>query len=227
MDVKNGTILALVGAERSLAAPSFLISAEFRTAVRKGVSGNMRVCALALYLFTACVISSLAGPASGALMIPRVDWFFDKELTYPNMPGTNYPHIIINGRLGWGEHAAVEHHLVFDLDVVHTTLSGLDYWEQFYIQQAALGVVRVQDTIHEFTDIAGRRYTNTSTTWGRPLDGDWKDCGTTVGTVMGVGIKHIQKALSHEKSQNPHDQVRIRLGGILRIFHISASGCYG
>lgn len=222
MDVTSGTILALVGAERSLAAPSFLISAEFRAAARKGVSGNMRVCALAMYLFAACVICSIAGPASGALMIPRVDWFFDKELTYPNMPSNNYPHIIINGRFGRGEHTAVEHHLVFDLSVLQTTLSGLDYWEQFYIQQATLGVVRVPDTIHEFTDIAGRRYTNTSTTWGRPLDGDWKDSGTTVGTVMGVGIKHIQSALSHNKSQNPHDQVRVRLGTPLRIFQLSA-----
>lgn len=207
MDVNRGTVLGLVGAERSLAAPSFLISAEFRSAAHAGLSGNLRVCALAIYLFVACIISSLAGPASGALMIPRVDWFFEKDLIYHNMPNNNYPHILIDSRLGQGEYDIVDGHMIFDADVVQSTLSGLDYWEQLYIQQTALGVVRVEDISHEFTDIAGRRYTNTSTTWGRPLNGDWSG-GTTVSTTMAVGINHIRNVLSYEKSQNSHDHVR-------------------
>lgn len=214
MDVKIGTVLGLVGAERSLGAPSFLVSGEFLTAARTGLSGNWRVCALAVYLFAACVISSLAGPASGALMIPRVDWFFEKQLTYLDMPNDHYPNILIDPRLGQGQFNLVDDHTIFDEDVIRSTTSGLDYWEQFYIQQAALGVVRVENTVHEFTDLAGRRYTNSSTTWGRPLNGDWNG-GTRVSTSMGVGINQIRNALSYERSQNPHDKVRPRTPDLL------------
>lgn len=206
MDINSGTVLGLVGAERSLAAPSFLISAEFRAAAGKGISGNLRVGALAMFLFSGCVISSLAGPASGALMIPRVDWFFEKELNYPNMPSDNYPHILIDPRLGRGVYKLVNNHVVVDPEVLRSTLSGLDYWEQFYVQQTSLGIVRVQDTVHEFTDILRRRYTNSSTTWGRSLDGNWTG-GTVVSTAMNIGINYIRNALYSEKSQDPRDQV--------------------
>lgn len=209
MDVNRGTVLGLVGAERSLAVPSFLISPEFRAAVQNVFAGDFRGCALALFLFTGCILSSLAGPASGALMIPRVGWFYEKELSYLNMPSEEYPNILIDPRLGRGELVFRNQNIVFDTSVVKNVMGGLDYWQQFYSEQTSLGVVRVQNTVHEFTDISGRRYTNSSTTWGRYLDGDW-DTGTTVSAVMNVGIDRIRRVLHHEKSWSTKNKVTIR-----------------
>lgn len=205
MDVSSGTVLGLVGAERSLAVPSFLISHEYRAAVMSVFSDHSRW-ALVTFLFVGCILSSLAGPASGALMIPRVGWFFEKELIYLNMPSDDYPNLLIDPRLGHGQFLITNNHIVFDPDHVRITVSSLDYWEQVYVEQNALGVIRVQDTVHEFTDIAGRRYTNTSTTWGRFLDGNW-DGGTVVNVLMNTGINHIRTALNSDKSLNLKDHV--------------------
>lgn len=67
-----------------MSAPSFIISEGFLFAVRHGIrgiftpqqkSGNPGIKVLRLALFTFCgfVLSGLAGPASGVLMIHRVE----------------------------------------------------------------------------------------------------------------------------------------------------------
>lgn len=116
LDLNKGVILGLVGAELSLSAPSFVISKEFLTAIRYGLSGGFwwdsrkseatarkrEMALLGGFLFIACIVASLAGPASGVLMIPRVQWFFDQELIL-SVPddtdpyrGIHYPNMLID-----------------------------------------------------------------------------------------------------------------------------------
>lgn len=88
--MSSGLLLGLLGAEGSLTTPSFLISAQFWHALGYGFRSiyspgglengpdrpaRIRILGLVFFLFLSCLIASLAGPASGVLMIPRVDWF--------------------------------------------------------------------------------------------------------------------------------------------------------
>lgn len=67
---------------------------------------------LVLYLFVACILCPMAGPASAVLMIPHRDWFFDqlidRSITEPSIRAAGwekleyYPNILIGPRLGNG-----------------------------------------------------------------------------------------------------------------------------
>lgn len=79
----GGIVLGLLGAESAVSSPSFILSREFTQSFMFGLRGcfgmgsppiHRRILRLAIFVFWASVLSSLAGPASGVLMIPRVDW---------------------------------------------------------------------------------------------------------------------------------------------------------
>lgn len=62
----------------------------------------------------------------------------------------------------------------------------LDYW-LVIAEGTALGRVPEEQTRHGFSDVRGAMFVNTSTTWGRSLDGAWGS-GTTARTIMAYDI---------------------------------------
>lgn len=194
MNLNSGIVLGLLGSESSLGQPSFVISKEYLAAVSCGFSGNLRMCILAIFLFMACILSSLAGPASGVLMIPRVGWYFEKELSFPNTPDVDFPNIIIDSRLGNGTYEDFSEYTPFAPGDNKALEGGLDYWAGSYYNMLGFGGTYDSETTHTLGDSLGPMYINTSTTWDRRLDGDWNG-GTTVRAVMRQSVYQALKAL--------------------------------
>lgn len=107
--IDKGLPLGLLGAEKELGQPSFLISKGYLVTVSYVVGlwrrkqGRLDLCLLMIFLFVATVVSSLSGPASGVLMIPRTDWFLDSVVTSTGDPMFNYPYIFVRPKLEYGE----------------------------------------------------------------------------------------------------------------------------
>lgn len=205
MDLESGTLLGLLGAENSLGQPTFLISKEYMAALSYGFFGSVGrrqqwsgeparkrgVCILAVFLFAACVISSLAGPASGVLMIPRVGWFFERDLVFPNQKrsGGDYPEILLDPLLGYGTYDGRFRWNPFTPYKMDRFLDpSLAYWYG-YAEHGNLTRWKdfEKESSHYHSDYF-QAYINTSTTWGRFLDGNWTG-GTNARTVMREDIK--------------------------------------
>lgn len=172
----GGILFGLLGTETSSAQPFFIISSEYRAAFGYGISGILRsstqtpeerkkrkgMFLLTCFLCVICIISSLAGPASGVLMIPRVDWFWATDITM-GTEGRVYPHILV-------QHEPLS-------NSTPLMVAGLQYW----VDVASYGDLwlfmldgyRQNVTRHRFTDTAGNCYINTSTTPGRVLGSNW------------------------------------------------------
>lgn len=123
--------------ENEIGGPSYLISKGYFAAVcyggrsygpRNGTTledlrRKRHVSLIAIFLFLACVITSLAGPASGVLMIPRVDWFLETVHYYYSNTPTNFPYLLVTQ---WsGTKQPIFHDLGFTPD------PGLAYWRNF------------------------------------------------------------------------------------------------
>lgn len=114
LTLDRGIPLGLVGAEKQMGLPSFVISHGYLAAVKysaslwwgpqtpAGIQSKWHVGMVTAFLFVSCILSVLAGPASGALMIPRVHWFFDSSQHYDVFEeGFNtYPYVMLPRHLG-------------------------------------------------------------------------------------------------------------------------------
>lgn len=158
---------------------------------------------LGAFIFVGCVVSSLAGPASGVLMIPRVDWFFEKELIFPidddPLHGTHYPNLLMDTGYAKGEY-----NLGFGGDPFAGLGFGqvdrlLEYWG-FYASRRML-FLEVQNTLtkHTVEDRWGRVAINTTTTWDRPLGGNWTG-HTNISTIMRESTLGVITALQNRKN---------------------------
>lgn len=130
-------------------------------------------------MFWPCVLSSLAGPASGVLMIPRVDWKLASERRYTRPYNNTHPNIIIANK---------ESPNVFGLGA---QISGLSYW-QYYLENSSWNESRAaaEETQHKFADSGSVVYVNTTGSYGRPVDADWNG-GTNITCAMQSGSDDI------------------------------------
>lgn len=191
--LKDGIILGLLGAEASLADPSFIVSAEYSQAFWVGLQAAFgygkseyrqvyrKVFRLALFILWASALSALAGPSSAVLMIPRVDWnYFDQRAYSPPLPDNMFPNIMIapadsdSGLLAGNP----EYFL------------GLEYWD-FYFANSAWNESNLDDLNHDFGDIGSTVYINTTGSYNRELHDKWNG-GTTVTCMMQSGFQDIQ-----------------------------------
>lgn len=183
LDFGNGMPFGLLGAEKELKGPSYIMSKAYFAAVRytgslwdsentlEDLRRKRHLIVIVIYLFAACVITSLAGPASGVLMIPRVDWFFDTSYNYTTDGPTNYPYLLISSS-----------------DILSSYVDpGLSYWHNVEWRRTLGLSIPTSKTSHVFDDDLGLVYTNISTTLGRPLNGKWAG-GTDGTTVMANDI---------------------------------------
>lgn len=198
--MSSGLLLGLLGVEGSLATPSFLVSAQFWHALGFGFRsiyspsklGNgpdrpvrIRMLRLAFFYFLSCVIASLAGPASGVLMIPRVDWFRYGAYEFQPEVLSTLPNIMIGtspGFLGGGNFSESNVFALTDQIIG----SGLRYWMDMSGLRSS--EVSLEEGIqHRFYDSFGPVYVNTTTgSDNRKLDAGW--CGETKITTSARNI---------------------------------------
>lgn len=178
----DGIMLGLLGAETAFATPSFILSREYLRAVRVGWRGvfassgrvQWKRLGLALFLFWACVISSLAGPSSAVLMIPRVGWSCFATRTYTPAPGGNIiPSIMISDADSVGDHLWAQPPSAF---------LGLEYWDAFF-RNSAWNSTHNEHFEHEFPDHGAKMYMNVTGSYSRLLNGLW-DGGTEITGYM-------------------------------------------
>lgn len=215
IDRTKGTVLSLVGAEGSLAQPSFLISKEYYSALSYGLDGAVspppertpreatrrrEMLLLTVFLSLGCIISALAGPASGVLMIPRMDWFFEKKLTLPtssDYPGGNhYPNLMIPPGYANGVYNMLKSGDPFTGEGYEQVGRLLESWKFYCKRRLLFLTVKKRDTMHMYEDRWGQVRVNTSTTWNRTLgSGGWMGSGTTIRTTMRNSILHVTSVL--------------------------------
>lgn len=203
MDMDRGMVLGLVGAEGMLGQPSFLISKEFYAAFSYGLSGlwwrqsgtqkKRQIFTLSVFISLACVISALSGPASGALLIPRVDWFFEREFTGLSMsPTYHFPNILIDQRYGYGMFYGqrVDPFASLTSDELSSLLI---HWDSYMAVQdnTSSDKTVVQEERHSPGDLWGRPVTITSTTWNRAMGGDWTGSSTATITMRSCDFNII------------------------------------
>lgn len=185
----GGIVLGLLGAESSFSTPSFVLTGEFTQSFLFGLRSiyksdsqpiHRRMLWLATFTFWACILSSLAGPASGVLMIPRVDWHLAGTVEYSPPINSTCPNIII-GRSGG-----------FDYSVA--TMPGLRYWQYYSENSSWNATLSAEDDLnHRFGDAGNVMYINTTGSYGRMPGGKW-DGETKVRCEM--------QAINVERYQN-------------------------
>lgn len=190
----DGLPLGLLGAEGSIASPSFLLSQQFRLALKfgfhkiylpsswKGNPDRLRILRLVLFLFSCCIIAGLAGPASAVLMIPRIDWFLHSINHIPPVMRATLPTVMIGTSPGiLLEEGFMESNVFAFPDIFVGT--GFRYWKDvsgFELRDP--GISLPAKSIHHFHDYYGHVYVNTTGTLQRPLDGIWTG-GTRITTT--------------------------------------------
>lgn len=199
--VLDGIVLGLLGAESALVQPSFIISGEYRQALAFGLQiifgkGEIdrrdrpvrwRVFGLSLFFLLACGLSSLAGPASGVLMIPRVDWKIADEKSYTPAPYNTFPNIFI----GTDQEREDGVPNVFESTTFFTP--GLNYWE-YYLENFDWDteIVEDDDLYHKFGDAGAVAYINTTGRYNRDLSVEWSG-GTHITCRMQDGSPDIRE----------------------------------
>lgn len=179
--MSDGIVLGLLGAETAFAAPSFVVSADYLRALRVGWRGVLardmaqrRVFWLSLFLFWACVISSLAGPSSAVLLIPRIGWsLFSTRRYTPDTAGNIVPHIMISA-------ADTSTDNLWAMSP--SAFQGLEYWDLFF-RNSAWNSTHNEHFEHEFPDDGSKIYMNVTGSYDRLLDGTW-DGGTVITSYM-------------------------------------------
>lgn len=184
----DGIVLGLLGAEAAFTAPSFIVSAEYLHALRFGFGGlftprhvspdslriQRKVFGLALFIFWACVLSSLAGPSSAVLMIPRVGWSCFAQLTYtPNLINNIIPSIMIS---------SIDEPAVNLWALPSSNFLGLEYWDS-YFRNSAWNSTDNEHFEHAFQDHGSKIFMNVTGSYSRQLSGTW-DGGTEITGIM-------------------------------------------
>lgn len=202
--MSSGLLLGLLGVEGSLATPSFLVSAQFWHALGFGFRsiyspsklGNgpdrpvrIRMLGLAFFYFLSCMIASLAGPASGVLMIPRVDWFHYGTYKFQPEVLSTLPNIMIGTSPGFLDGDSFSESNVFAL-TDQIIGSGLRYWMDTSGYELRSPKVPLEEqSQHRFHDIFGPVYVNTTGWDNRTLDAEW--CGETKITTSARNIDDL------------------------------------
>lgn len=183
--LRDGILLGLLGAEGSLANPSFLISRRFRLAVQyafrrtdsprssKNNPGQLRTLQLVILITCCCVIAAFAGPASAVLMIPRIDWFFYSTDRFEAVPRSTIPTIMIGTSPGILDTDMFSESNVFALPdlIVGSTYR---YWKDVSAcELRSSRVTLAEKSLHQFHDYYGQVYVNTTGSFKRPLNGPW------------------------------------------------------
>lgn len=189
INMDKGIPLGLLGAEKELGQPSFVISKGYLVTVSYVVSlwrskqGQSDLFLLTIFLFAATVVSSLAGPASGVLMIPIKDWFLDPASPRPGPPMANYAYIMVRPTLEYSETPIAD---PFDPRMLDMPDSVFQYWSLFAHQSAVVESVPQAESTHDITFGLTTVRVNISTTPGRSLEGN---TGLTYAkTVMATDI---------------------------------------
>lgn len=180
LTLDRGIPLGLVGAERELGSPSFVVSHGYLAAVKYSVSlwgAQMRddkrrkwdVGMVTAFLFVSCIVSVLAAPASAALMIPRVHWFFEKKFQFlgSQTGRSTIPSILVPPQLGNGTYGAAG----IDPTTLYADDGALAYWDQLS-SSGYIGPTMETCTTHQVPTSWGITYVNTTTTRGRSLADD-------------------------------------------------------
>lgn len=199
--IGDGTLLGLVGAEVSLASLALLVSREFRAAInftiallRQRWEGRCtedewrlgrKLFQLIGFIFLACLLCALAGPASAVLMVPRYEWFHEVDIDgfNPEYVGDKIPqcygNILIDTALGEARDKIYPYHVDFN--------DRVDYWITA-LKGNALYIHAQGDLIqesHRFND----KVVNTTTRWNRPLAAGANWMGSTkLSGVMGSDV---------------------------------------
>lgn len=200
----KGIPLGLLGAEKELGQLSFLYSKGYLSAVRYLVGqwrkkqGRLHLCLLTIFLSGATVISSLAGPASGVLMIPRPDWFFDSVLNltesvifgYPNLLA--HPYLLVRPKFEYGGDSGLNFLDAFDPSGLSVVEDSLQYWLDLTVINAeSLGALLSETTTYDLAFGSRNVIVNISSTLGRSLDNN--NTGRTYAkSVMGSDVEVIE-----------------------------------
>lgn len=203
----GGLVLGLLGAESALTTPSFIVTEEFRQSFLFGCRKffnsespiNRQMFWLSLFVLWACILSSLAGPASGVLMIPRVDWHRLSKQLYTPPSFNTYPNIMIGSG---GDNSSPG---IFESGVGF--FPGLNYWE-YYFDNAAWDAILASDDdlFHRFVEGGVVAYINTTGTYGRELDGTWSG-GTNITCGMASGSAEV-RTNTWEMSPTPMNETK-------------------
>lgn len=194
----DGLLLGLLGASDAIANPSFLISTRFMLSLkftfRSIYSGrstpndrqNLRSLRLVAMLFLSCVIAGLAGPSSAVLMIPRVDWFYDRHAYFSSFSRSTIPTILLGTApvLIDGEGFMESNPFALPESLIG---SGMKYWADIAwnkLRRPETG--QKEKSKHLFYDSYGLTYVNTSGSYYRPLNDTWTG-GTNIYTEVKFG----------------------------------------
>lgn len=181
LTLHRGIPLGLVGAERELGSPSFVVSHGYLAAVRYSLSlwgpqtsddkkRKWDVGMVTAFLFVSCIVSVLAAPASAALMIPRVHWFFEKESQFVRSltgKGT-IPSILVPPQLGYGTYGTFTATGI-DPTTLYADDDALAYWDKFSSSSWMTDATMEAFTTHQVPTSWGITYVNTTTTRGRSM----------------------------------------------------------
>lgn len=176
IDLDKGIPLGLLGAENVLGQPSFLISKGYLVAVSYVVSlwrskqGRLDLFLLMLFLSAATIVSSLAGPASGVLMIPIKDWFLEPAWAYPGPPAPNYPYIMVRPIAEYIDNHRPHVADVFNRAVFDAAAPSFSYWSYFIALTRFSEFVPQTESTHDITTGTTSARVNISSTPGRSLD---------------------------------------------------------
>lgn len=195
----GGLLLGLLGAEGAVGNPSFLISTPFRSAVKFGFReiyspaswqkdvGRLRTLRLVFLMLCCCIIAGLAGPASGVLMIPRVNWHFHSSGQREPVLKSTLPTIMIGTSPGLLGGDSITESNVFAIPDLFVA-SGMRYWRDisgFGLESPAISLER--KSVHKFQDYFGLVFVNTSGSYERPLDGAWTGATRITTTARNPG----------------------------------------
>lgn len=205
IDMDKGIPLGLLGAEKELGQPSFLISKGYRVTVSYVVKQRrFDLCLLTIFLFAATVVSCLAGPASGVLMIPHRDWFFDSVLTSTVHTAYNYPYLLALAEFKYSDIIKVimshgSNDSLLD-PFTPTSSSGLSYtfWHDLASSYTDGSLLQTESTYDSESGLMSNRV-NISTTLGRSLENNHTGC-TYAKTIMRSDVVERHRFLSEKGS---------------------------
>lgn len=203
--LRGGILLGLLGAEQSLSAPTFIISREYWLMLKYAAQGifpakegtgldsarrtdratRLQMLSLAVFMFLGCGISSLAGPASGVLMVPRIGWFFGGELRFDSVAHGTMPNVMIGTAMEDISGYEFPESSVFALPLSVVDV-GMHYWPNILSTSRGRDLTVEEMSVHAFFDSSGNTFINTTGSDGRILDAEWSG-GTRITTSMKSG----------------------------------------
>lgn len=137
-------------------------------------------------------------------MIPRVHWVFEKDITFP-FPvgpqwGAHYHNFLIDPQSANGPYNFGYTGDPFAASGFGKVERLLEYWDFYAARRIRFLAVQDQEIMHTNEDRWGKVTLNTSTTWGRPLAGNWTG-HTTTRTVMGQSTMLVASVLQSRKNE--------------------------